>query len=215
MNNNFYNRMLKSSKRQLVPEKRNIPMKESMYESATPSTVKTAGKTYKRNSSTMPKKKDGMLKVNKARSITTKTMNSMMFASFDEPNQIKGWTSSHARKWLKPSTERKKSRRGSKCGSATVRNLNQALNKVPVENKSTKVTAVLSTSVHFQNPPKKFKKQVVHQQASKGYIFDGRNSLNQYINAQNKVKCKHQIDSKSVKDTEFSTKGTLLSDKDR
>lgn len=99
--------------------------------------------------------------------------------------------------------------------SAAVRlwgkNLCNVLNAIPVESKRQtrpKVTAIISTSVYFDNAPKKFKKPTIKKECSHGDIFDGRNSLSRYINVQGPTKHKALIDLKceerSPRDTSYT-----------
>jgi hypothetical protein len=74
-----------------------------------------------------------------------------------------------------------------------------------------KVAALISTSLYFDNAPKKFKKTVIRKESSHGDIFDGRNSLSRYINVQGATKHKALIDLKCEERSPRDTSCTKIS----
>ena len=119
-----------------------------------------------------------------------KTMNSIMYSSFDRNKQPEfafhlkdyGCVSKSVKK-----VKRKSSKWGSACSRYPVM---EHLQSSPKKKKNKeKVKAIVSTSLYFHKKmQKKFKKEVVSKQPSYKNILDSQNSLNNFINLKGKNK---------------------------
>lgn len=86
MSKNFYNRMMKSTRRLHDPEpQKDQLVADTTFELYTPSSRRTRRRAYRRNTAVGSKinRETSTSRIQKARSITTKTLNNLLYASFD------------------------------------------------------------------------------------------------------------------------------------
>lgn len=124
MNRDFYNRMIKSTKRLLDANgAKDVSQKELQYDVATPSQPRVVGRAYKRNTSTMVSQTRGksLKRINKTNSTGVDNLNNLMYASFDYRKTTKPVYSNNKDYWCSEYTERRRKRITPKCGSATLR----------------------------------------------------------------------------------------------
>jgi hypothetical protein len=113
MNRDFYNRMIKSTKRLLdANTRKDASQKELQYSVATPTQPRVVGRAYKRNASTMASqaREKSLKRINKTNSTGVDNLNSLMYASFDYRKSTKPVYSNNKDYWCSEYTERRRKR---------------------------------------------------------------------------------------------------------